>query len=140
NRGSAPNLKALRFSNDALAAAGAKGSFVEPITKISIPIPPLPSLRLPPLAASSGSPRRTTRLRGSARQNPAQAALSAVSAVTNAPEPVTGDGEVDSVRYGAVLRARGLVGVRGAGIAYDGNYYIRRVTHVIEPGRYTQRF
>lgn len=142
NMGGATNVKTLRFSNDALAPVGAQGSFVEPITKTSIRIPPLPSLRVPPLAASAGAARRITRLRGTARQNPAQAALSAVAAVTNAAEPVTGEGELDTVRYGAVLRARRLVGVRGAGLNYDGNYYIRHVSHAIEmtQGTYTQRF
>jgi hypothetical protein len=38
------------------------------------------------------------------------------------------------------LRARGLVGVRGAGFAYDGNYFVRSVTHDIARGSYTQSF
>jgi hypothetical protein len=53
---------------------------------------------------------------------------------------VTADGTVDAVRYGSVLRARGLVGVRGVGISYDGFYYVRRVTHTIKRGEYTQSF
>ena len=39
-----------------------------------------------------------------------------------------------------MLRARRLVGVRGAGLSYDGLYYVRRVTHRLERGRYTQCF
>ncbi len=84
--------------------------------------------------------RRVVRLRGTARQNPAQAGLSAVAAVTNVEEPVRAHGELDTVRYGAVMRARRVVGVRGAGMSYDGNYYVRQVTHAIERGNYTQRF
>jgi len=53
---------------------------------------------------------------------------------------VTGNGEVDAVRYGSILRARRLVGVRGVGFSYNGLYYVRRVTHNIEPGKYTQSF
>jgi hypothetical protein len=142
NLGGATNVTTLHFSNDALAAVGAQGSFVEPITKMSIRIPPLPSLRVPPLAASPGTARRTTRLRGTARQNPAQAALSAVAAATNAEEPVSAEGEVDTVRYGALLRIRRVVGVRGAGMSYDGNYSVKRVSHVIDmvQGAYTQSF
>ena len=49
-------------------------------------------------------------------------------------------GQVDTVRYGSVLRARRLVGVRGAGLRNDGLYYVRRVTHEIEAGKYTQDF
>ena len=53
---------------------------------------------------------------------------------------VTATGEVDGVRYGKVLRARKLVGVRGAGTSYDGFYYVRRVTHTLRPGEYRQSF
>jgi hypothetical protein len=122
---------------------GTQGAFVEPLTKIAIPIPSLPSLRMPPLASSPAPARRTVQLRQSANQSPIQAALAAVSTVTTAPEAVRGEGEVDTIRYGSVLRARRLVGVRGAGRSYDGFYYVRRVTHTIERGqtaRYTQRF
>ncbi len=53
--GSATNVKSLNFSGDALAATGTKGSFIEPFLKLSIPIPALPSLRIPPLAAFPAS-------------------------------------------------------------------------------------
>ena len=79
-------------------------------------------------------------MRDTADQNPAQAATTAIAAVTNSPDSVRGEGEVDAVRYGSVLRARKLVGVRGVGFSYDGNYYVRRVTHSISRGEYTQRF
>jgi hypothetical protein len=133
-------LKSLSFSNDAQAPVGTRGVFVEPFLKTVIPIPALPSLRIPPLASSVVSARRTTLQRDTAKQNPGQAATAAVAAVTGAPEPVRGEGELETVRYGTVLRVRRLVGVRGAGTSYDGNYYVRRVTHSIAPGEYTQRF
>jgi hypothetical protein len=44
------------------------------------------------------------------------------------------------LRYGRVLKARGLVGVRGAGDAFDGLYYVRSVTHSIKRGEYKQSF
>jgi hypothetical protein len=140
NMGSHANVTSLNFSNDALAPVGTQGTFVEPIAKISIPIPPLPSLRIPPLAATSTAARRKVQLRNTANQNPAQAATSAVATVTNASEPVRGEGELNTVRYGHVLRARRLVGVRGVGFSYDGNYYVRRVTHNIRRGEYKQQF
>ena len=43
-------------------------------------------------------------------------------------------------RYGTVLNARGLVGVRGAGPAFDGLYYVKRVSHKIKRGEYKQDF
>jgi hypothetical protein len=55
-------------------------------------------------------------------------------------EAVTGRGELDVLRYGGVLKARQLVGVRGAGTAYDGLYYVKSVTHRIKAGEYKQSF
>ncbi len=134
NMGSWTNVISLRISQDALSPVSTKGSFVEPITKTTIPIPQLPSLRIPPLAASPVEAKRTVILRDTANQNPAQSATSAVATVTGAPEAVTSDGELDTVRYGYVLRARKLVGVRGVGLSYSGNYYVRSVKHLIELG------
>ncbi|MCA1553166.1 MAG: hypothetical protein LC737_02180, partial [Chloroflexi bacterium] len=137
NMGASTNVKSLSFSQDALAPVGTRGTFVEPITKISIPIPSLPSLKIPPLVASPTQPRRTVLQRETANENPAQAATSAIVAVTNSPDSVRGDGELDAARYGSVLRARKLVGVRGVGLSYDGNYYVKRVSHSIARGEYT---
>jgi len=53
---------------------------------------------------------------------------------------VTVSGELESVRYGNVLRPRGLVGLRGAGRTYDGTYYVRSVTHSISQLSYRQSF
>jgi hypothetical protein len=138
--GASTNVTDLSFSSDALAPVGASGSFVEPITKLTIPIPPLPPMRLPPLAASAVPASRTTLLRQAANQDPVQALLSSAAAATRAPEPVQGSGTLDAVRYGAVLRARQPVGLRGAGLSYDGFYWVRRVSHEISQGRYTQSF
>jgi len=33
-----------------------------------------------------------------------------------------------------------MVGVRGAGLAYDGLYYVNSVTHSIKVGEYKQNF
>ncbi len=140
NMGSRTNVNTLHFSQDANAPVGTRGTFVEPITKIAIPIPPLPSLRIPPLAANLTTPRRTVLMGETANQTPVQAATSALAAATRAPDAVRGEGEIDTARYGDVLRARRLVGVRGCGLSYDGNYYVRRVTHKIERGKYTQNF
>ncbi len=138
--GSATNVTELSFMQDALAPVDAQGSFVEPITKTSITIPPLPSLRVPPLAASPLAARRKTLLRGTANQGPIQAATTALAERTRVPDGVRATGQVDTARYGSVLRARRLVGVRGAGVKNDGFYYVRRVTHQIERGQYMQQF
>lgn len=44
---------------------------------------------------------------------------------------VTVNGSLDTIRYGDILKAPGLVAVRGAGSSYDGLYYVKQVTHQI---------
>ena len=44
----------------------------------------------------------------------------------------TCEGSLDVTRYGGILKARQLVGVRGAGPAFDGLYYVKNVTHKIK--------
>jgi hypothetical protein len=55
-------------------------------------------------------------------------------------DAVTGEGTLDVTRYGGILSARQLVGVRGAGPAFDGLYYVKSVTHKIKRGEYKQSF
>jgi hypothetical protein len=38
------------------------------------------------------------------------------------------------------LKARGLVGVRGVGVAYDGLYYVKSVTSTLKRGEFKQIF
>lgn len=140
NMGARTNVTQLSFSQDGLAPVSPAGTFVDPIFKLSLPIPSLPSLRIPPFVTSPTPAKRKVLTRETANQDPGQAALSVLSAATNAPDSVRGTGTLDAVRYGSVLRARRLVGVRGSGSSYDGLYYVRRVTHSIEPGTYTQQF
>jgi hypothetical protein len=71
----------------------------------------------------------------------AQAMARAQSTVESSLERVvTATGELDALRYGDLLDARGIVGVRGAGWTNDGSYYVESVTHSIRPGEYKQRF
>lgn len=53
---------------------------------------------------------------------------------------VTVSGELDALEYGDLLRARGLVGLRGVGFSYGGNYYVKSVSHQISKGQYKQSF
>ncbi|MDJ0729236.1 MAG: hypothetical protein QNJ33_04510 [Crocosphaera sp.] len=49
-------------------------------------------------------------------------------------------GELDTVRYGALLEIRQLVGLRGVGYRYDGLYYVKQVVHKLRKGEYKQGF
>jgi hypothetical protein len=46
-----------------------------------------------------------------------------------------GSGSLDVLRYGRVLKARQLVGVRGAGTAFDGLYYVEQRDHTAQARR-----
>jgi hypothetical protein len=140
DQGEATNVAQIDFANDALAPEGVAGMFIDPIFKRSLPLPQLPTLRVPPLAAQPGPVHRTRRLRTTANQDAAKAAAAAGAAVSTTREPISASGQVDGVRYGQVLRARGVVGVRGAGVSHDGFYYVRRVTHRLREGSWTQSF
>jgi hypothetical protein len=74
-----------------------------------------------------------------AKFGPIRAALLGLGKSTT-PDPITGSGTLDVLRYGRPLKARQLVGVRGAGTAYDGLYYVSSVTHNIKKGEYKQNF
>ncbi|MBS0508950.1 MAG: hypothetical protein JSR53_16370, partial [Proteobacteria bacterium] len=52
----------------------------------------------------------------------------------------SGSGSLNVLRYGRMLKARGLVGVRGAGVAYDGLYYVSSVTSTLKRGEFKQSF
>jgi hypothetical protein len=53
---------------------------------------------------------------------------------------VFGTGRLDVARYGRLLKSRQLVGVRGAGLPFNGLYYVKSVTHDIRRGEYKQSF
>jgi len=69
-----------------------------------------------------------------------QALARAQGAADDSSDSVTVTGTVDTLRYGHLLVARGLAGLRGAGRAHDGLYYVQRVTHRISVGEYLQDF
>jgi hypothetical protein len=106
-----------------------------PITPLNPPlglIPPLPTNLVPP----DLSP-----LRDDLSKLPIpQAIMMGMAAAAQNAEAVTCEGSLDVTRYGGVLSARKLVGVRGAGPAFDGLYYVKSVSHHIKRGEYKQNF
>jgi phage protein D len=53
---------------------------------------------------------------------------------------ITAEGELNTVAYGGILRAKRPVLVRGAGQQFSGTYYVERVSHVLTADSYTQSF
>jgi hypothetical protein len=115
------------------------------ITKIVIPIPippitPLnPPLGLIPPLPTSLADFKPVRDDLSKRSIP-QAIMIGLASAAKWAEAVTGKGELNVLRYGRILQARQLVGVRGAGTAFDGLHYVTGVKHKIKRGEYKQSF
>ena len=106
-----------------------------PITPLNPPlglIPPLPTNLIPPDLSPFGDDL-------SKRPIPQAIMMGLARAAQNA-EAVSCEGSLDVTRYRNVLQARQLVGVRGAGPAFDGLYYVKSVTHTIKRGEYKQDF
>jgi phage protein D len=53
---------------------------------------------------------------------------------------IEADGELDSSLYGAVLRAKSLVPIKGVGEMFSGTYYVTNVKHSFQSERYSQHF
>jgi hypothetical protein len=135
------NVESLSFGYDGLAREQPVVTVLEPNSGMAIDVP-LPSISLlrPPLALRPAPALRQTRLPDTANRSFQEAAALALSRAAQSTDAVTGSGQLDVLRYGHILRARQLVGVRGAGVAYDGLFYVRSVTHTIRPGEYKQSF
>jgi hypothetical protein len=135
------NVESLSFSFDKEAKELPVVFIQEPTTKapISIPIPDITPLN-PPLGLVPPLPPRITPLEYTAKLSPLRAVLHGLAYAAQHADALTGTGSLDVLRYGRVLKARQLVGVRGAGPAFDGLHYVKSVTHSMQRGVYKQRF
>jgi len=106
---------------------------------IPIPVPDITPLS-PPLGLISPVARDIEWITGTARLSLVRAALVGLAKAAKTSEAVSANGTLDVLRYGHVLKARKLVSVRGAGMAFDGLYYVKSVTHSIKRGEYKQSF
>lgn len=136
------NVESLSFSLDGTAKKIVVMTVMDPIsrrTPIPIPVPNISVLR-PPMGARLTPPAKVEFPSYVSHLNPSDAANLAISIVLGAQDAITGSGSLDVLRYGNVLRSRMMVGVRGAGLTYDGLYYVNSVTHDIKRGQYKQNF
>jgi hypothetical protein len=79
-------------------------------------------------------------MRDTANLNPVQAIARGLAEASKTSDAVFGNGSLNVLRYGHVLKARSLVGVRGAGDTFNGLYFVKSVTHKIQRGEYKQDF
>ncbi|MCW5609377.1 MAG: hypothetical protein KIS83_01615 [Rubrivivax sp.] len=138
---SATNVEQLGFRFDREAKRMPIVFFQESASKapIPVPIPDVTPLN-PPLGALPPLPPKIEQLSDTAQMSVGDALLKGLAFAAKHSDSVFGSGRLDVTRYGRVLRSRRLVGVRGAGLPFDGLYYVKSVTHEIERGSYKQSF
>jgi hypothetical protein len=136
------NVEALSFSLHGLAKSAFVFTIYDPAThKVPIPIP-VPDINPthPPLGLRPTPPGRVTFPGNLSNLSPAEAAKRALGLLGGSGDQVIGNGSLDVLRYGQILAARTVVGVRGATPMYDGLYYVNSVTHSLKRGEYKQSF
>ena len=147
NMGPHTNVESLAFQNKGLSPTLVSGHIQDRLTNQTRSVKTLFSNRLPLLVSQPALVANQTHIRHRLPRNVVAGlsymqALARTQGVTDASVDavVTAEGELEALRYGTVLQARGVVGVRGAGYQYNGQYYVKKVTHLISKGEYKQRF
>ena len=143
NMGPSSNASIPSFSYNALSTAFVAGQIQDRLTNQTLPVQTVASTRLPLVSQPAWATQRQTRT-----QQLRQSGLNTMQAYTQAQSEIDKStdrtlevsGELDAARYEALLKPRGVVGLRGAGYSYDGLYYVKSVTHNISIGEYSQRF
>jgi hypothetical protein len=135
------NIESLSFSFNGASKVMPIVFIQNELTGIPIPIP-IPDIGPlnPPLGLIPPFPTQFKMMRDTAKLNPVQAIALGLAEASKTSDAVTGTGSLDVLRYGRLLKARGLVGVRGAGDAFNGLYFVKSVTHKIKRGEYKQDF
>jgi hypothetical protein len=144
NLGPQTNVDSISFEYNALSPETVGGNLQDPNTSAiqKLLVAALDELLLSQRSALNAQRKvRSSQMQPSGGLTYAQAlarAQARVDAASN--ETITAQGQLDAMRYGHVLEARSLVGVRGAGATYDGKYYVKSVTHSLQRGSYRQSF
>jgi hypothetical protein len=140
NMGVHTNVESLAFNFDGLSNTLPIVFVQNQMSKVMYPIPiPVNPLQ-PPLGATGLIPTKIEFMKETAKMTPMKAIMAGLAVASASSEAVRGTGTLDVLRYGRLLKSRGLVGVRGAGQAFDGLYFVKNVTHSIKRGEYKQNF
>jgi hypothetical protein len=92
-------------------------------------------------ASTSTDRPRTVLLSGLGMGKAGEVQRYAQAVVDRSAWSIVAEGELNTLAYGGVLRAKRPVMTRGVGRAFSGRYYVERVLHTIKAdGSYTQRF
>jgi hypothetical protein len=135
------NVESLSFSFNSQAASLPIVFISEQFTHAPIPIPvPNISPINPPLGLIPPIPLKFNIMQGTAKLSPIEALAAGMAEASKTADAVTATGSLDVLRYGRMLMARSLVGVRGSGPAFEGLYFVKSVTHKIKRGEFTEDF
>ena len=135
------NVESLSFEFDKERKSMPVVFFQEKNSKypVAVPIPDVTPLS-PPLGAVPPLPPKLVNLDNTAHMSPLSALMAGLAYASQHSDSVFGNGQLDVARYGRLLKSRRLVGVRGAGLPFNGLYYVTSVTHDIRRGQYKQIF
>jgi phage protein D len=140
--GGAGNVARLTVTHDALlptvadaAQVGAESGEDESGSADAASLPDLGGESVLP-----GPKRRTTLLAGTGAVGTAELQTFAQAVVDRSTWAVRAEGELSTMRYEGLLRARRPVSLRGAGRNVSGPYYVERVLHAFTEEGYSQQF
>jgi hypothetical protein len=135
------NVESLSFDFDASKGVLPVVFIQNPLTRAPIPIP-IPDINplQPPLGLIPAPISNLKMLKDTAKLNLPRAIARGVAEAARSQDAVSGTGTLNVLRYGRLLKARGLVGVRGAGVAYNGLYFVQQVKTTISRGEIKQNF
>lgn len=135
------NVDSMNFSFDSASTDLPIVMIHNPLTKVSVPIP-IPKINplQPPLGLFGPPVTKISILKDTAKDTLPKALGKGLARAACSQNAVSATGSLDVARYGRLLNARGLVGVRGAGVAFDGLYFVESVTTTMKPGQMTQSF
>jgi hypothetical protein len=135
------NVESLSFNFDGSNATLPIVFIQNSLTKIPIPIP-IPNVNplQPPLGLISAPITNFKMMKETAKLSPMAAIGVGLAEAAKSADSVSGSGSLDVLRYGRLLKARQLVGVRGVGTAFDGLYYVKSVTTTLKQGQLKQSF
>lgn len=140
------NVDELVFSQDGRAAFQVDGLIPGPLEATpALPVAAIEPTLLPPLALKSPFPMGSLLgkrwVTGSDGFSEIRALGFAQGRVNQSSTKVAhAEGQLDVKKYGSILRSGGLVGVRGAGTSFDGNWSVEKVTHRLKRNEYKQQF
>jgi phage protein D len=142
NMGDATNVNSFQASFDMLQATTAKAANVDVHSsdEQSTNSDSAEDKSLGSASTVPGDNPRQVLMSGTGLFDTGELQTAAQAEVDRSAFAITAEGEVNTVAYGDVLRAKRPVLVRGAGRQFSGLYYVQRVTHTFTGDGYTQHF